>query len=61
MRLLSLVYLPLPVLLQLRWVTLFSKVGNVVVSDSDDDEVLEYLNKTNYFGSGGNERSLLEQ
>ena len=38
----------------------FSKVGNVVVSDSDDDEVLEYPNETNYFGSGGNERSLLE-
>ena len=40
---------------------LFSNVGNVVVSDSDDEEVLEYPNETNYFGCERNERSLLEQ
>lgn len=33
----------------------------MVVSDSDDDEVLEYPNETNYFGSEGNEKNLLEQ
>ena len=36
-------------------------VGNVVVSDCDDDEVLDDYNVTNYFGSGGNTKSLLEQ
>lgn len=55
MWLLSLVFLPLLVLLQFRWIT------NVVVSGRDDDEVLEYPNEINYLGSGGNERSLLEQ
>ena len=35
----------------------FAKVVNVVVSDSDDDEVQKYPNETNYFGSRGNERS----
>ena len=34
----------------------FSKVGNVVVSDSDDEEVLDDHNVINYFGSGGTHR-----
>ena len=42
--------------LALRGLTLFSKVGEVVVSDSDDDEVLNTFDESaNLFG-GGHER-----
>ena len=39
----------------------FSKVGNVVVSDSDDDEVFDDHIGTLYSGSGGKEQSLYKQ
>ena len=46
----------------------FSKVGDIVISDSDDDEVLDDFNETSNFmafdgsksGSGVGMRSLLE-
>lgn len=39
----------------------FSKVGNVVFSDSDDDEVFDDHIGTLYSGSGGKEQSLYKQ
>ena len=38
-----------------------SKVGNVVVSDSDDDEVFDDHIGMLYSGSGGKEQSVYEQ
>lgn len=39
----------------------FSKVGNMVVSDSDDDDVFDDHIGTLHYGSGGKEQSIYEQ